>query len=161
LQNKQFSAALQTTLKTYNFFKTIQDPYYTAIEAANLAEAYFETGDYENAQQYAYAALEQEEKLAYPYALFTLGRVKGVHKAWEEAEAHFIESARIAQHSEDFYMVAYAQRGLAEAYWQNNKHFEAKQILNESLRGFVQLGMANEIEKNQQMLHSLCAIPQG
>ncbi|MFN8487810.1 MAG: hypothetical protein U0350_09480 [Caldilineaceae bacterium] len=58
-----------------------------------------------------------EERQPFPYALFTLGRIKRQQSDLAAAEQHFGEAMRIAQANSDPFIAAYIQRELGNLYY--------------------------------------------
>ncbi|MEZ4733379.1 MAG: tetratricopeptide repeat protein [Caldilineaceae bacterium] len=127
-------------------------PYYAAIAATNLAEAYFELGELAQAQHYAYAVLNQEERQPYPYAMFTLGRIKARQDAVADAQKYFVEAARIGEANGDHFIAAYAQRELGAIQQMVGEEQAARQTLQAALAFFEAAGIAQEAEKIRQLL---------
>lgn len=150
LQCRQFQPALEAALPAYDFFKAMQDTFWAALAATNAAEAYLEVGDFAKAQSYAEAVLDSEERQPYPYALFTLGRIKCGQQAWQEAQRYFEQAIHVAQMNYDSYLVAYVQRELAQVYQALDKDEAASHLRQTALRFFEQAGMAHEVEQTKQ-----------
>lgn len=151
LDTRRYTQAVEVGTKTVQGAK-VAFPLLAATTAANLAEAYFELGDLEKAQLYAQEVLNLEERHPYPYALFTLGRIKGQQAAWREAEFHFIESMRIGQANEDRFIAAYAQRELGVLYQRLDEQAEAQHHLAAALHFFETAGLAVEAERTKAIL---------
>lgn len=147
---QQFQQAVHYAKLTFDGAKA--HPYTAAVAAANLAEAHFELGDLAQAQHYAHQVLNMEERQPFPYALFTLGRLKQQQGAWRDAELHFIESMRIGQANEDHFIAAYAQRELGALYQTQGQHTEAQSHLQTALRFFEGAGLAAESQKTKTLL---------
>lgn len=152
LQTGQFAAALATATKAYRFFQAINAPYQAAVEAVNLAEAYFELGQPMEAETYARQALDLEERLTYPYALFTLGRIEGQRGNHHSAQSHLHQAIRTAELNEDFYMKAYAERELGKAFLAAGNQNEAQQALTTAQQTFQQLSMTQEVQETEKLL---------
>jgi len=127
-------------------------PYYAAIAATNLAEAYFELGELAQAQHYAYKVLNQEERQPYPYAMFTLGRIKARQGTVADAQKYFTEAARIGEANGDHFITAYAQRELGAVQQMVGEEQAARQTLQAALAFFEAAGIAQEAEKIRQLL---------
>lgn len=152
-QSQQFTAAITTALPAYQFFTAIQDRHWAAITASNLAEAHLEIGDLAAAQQYAQQVLDLEERLPYPYALFTLGCIKSAQQRWAEAQTYFEQTRQLAQSNRDLYLAAYVQRELGAVYRVHGQNEEATQSFVAALRFFEQAGMVQESEKTRQLIN--------
>jgi tetratricopeptide (TPR) repeat protein len=127
-------------------------PYTAAVAAANLAESYLELGDLAQAQHYAYEVLNLEERQPYPYALFTLGRIKQQFGASQDAQLHFAESMRIGQANADPFIAAYAQRELGSLIQAMGQTETAQHHLTAALRFFEGAGLTVEADKTRAIL---------
>jgi tetratricopeptide (TPR) repeat protein len=106
VQFKEFTAAIEPATKALAFFTIRQNSFWIAQNTSNLATVYYELGDFAQAQHYAEETLTQEEPQSYPYALFTLGQVCRAQQHWQKAEAYFAEVQKIAQQTEDHFLLA-------------------------------------------------------
>lgn len=150
LDTQQYEPAVKWAAQALAASKAF--PYYAAIAAANLAEAYLELGDLEQAQHYAYEVLNQEERQPYPYAMFTLGRIKMRQGIIADAEKYFIEAARIGEANGDNFIAAYAQREAGCLQRAKGDEQAARQALRAALHFFESAGMDQEAEKTRQLL---------
>lgn len=151
LQTRQFAAALETATKAYRFFQAINAPYQAAVEATNLAEAYFELGQPEQAEAYARQALDLEERLTYPYAIFTLGRIEAQRGNLHSAQSHLHQAVHTAELNEDLYMKAYAERELGKAFLADGNQNAAQQAFSTARQDFQQLGMTQEVQETEKL----------
>ncbi len=110
IQTRRFAEAVEAAAVALRTYQAMNTPYYASIAAVNLADAAYETGDLTRAESAARVALDFEEAQSMPYALFTLGQVLRAQQRWGGAEAHYSESARLAQFNQDVYLAAYALR---------------------------------------------------
>lgn len=156
VQTRQFQAVLDVGLPAYAFFLAIQDPYFAASTAANLAEASFELGDLERATHYATESLGLGDRNAAPYARFTLGQVALASHDVATAIAHFTQSMRLAQQNNDPYMVAFAQRALGETCLATADRASAAAHIQGALALFRQLEIPSEIAATEQLVAKLC-----
>lgn len=151
LDAKQFTQAIEFATLTVQGAK-VAFPLLAATAAANLAEAYFELGNLAQAQQYAYEVLNMEERHPFPYALFTLGRIKQQQGSLRDAQHHFVEAMRIGESNEDPFIAAYAERELGALYQMMGQPAEANQHLQAALRFFEGAGLAAESQKTKALL---------
>ena len=107
MDSKQYQLAIEPARRALSFFERMQDPFWIALNATNLAESYYELGQFSEADTYAQNVLTQEEPHLYPYALFTLGRVAQAQQEPDIANVYFEQSAAIAEQSEDVHLLAY------------------------------------------------------
>ncbi|MFN8490829.1 MAG: hypothetical protein U0350_24770 [Caldilineaceae bacterium] len=152
LQNGQFGPALHEARQAYTFLKASQDAHFFPSAAINVAEAAFETGDLATALHYATEALEAEDAFVYPYAHFELGRIKQAMGDLPTAEAHFAESLRFSRQHGDQPRLAYALRELGKCHRKMQKNAEAKAEMTEALHLFIELQLANEVQRTQVAL---------
>ena len=110
IQSWRFQDALAPAELALHFFRTMGNPFRTAQNASNLAEAYAELGNLEQAQQYAELVLQQEEPHSHPYALYTLGTVYLRREDLSHAQAYYEQSRKIAEMNDDAYLQAFAWR---------------------------------------------------
>lgn len=152
VQTRQFRAALDVGESAYAFFRSVRDPYFAAVTGANLAEACYELGDFDNASRYAAEVLDLGHRFAVPYARFTLGQIDLSRHQIAAAIAHFTESMQIAQQNDDPFMVAYAQRALGQAYLANSDVNSAYDHIHSALVLFRQLDIPGEITTTEQLI---------
>jgi tetratricopeptide (TPR) repeat protein len=157
VQTRQFQAALDVGQPAYDFFVAVRDPYFAAVTGANLAEASFELGAVEAAERFAREVLALHDRFAAPYAHFTLGQIAMTRGQPAAAVAHVTQSMQLAQQNDDPYMVAYAQRALAQAYRAAGDLGAARQWVQEARTLFRQLRITGEISATEQLLAELQA----
>lgn len=155
IDSRQFQAVLEPARQAYQFFKSIQSPFRMSVAAANLAEAYFELGDWQQAEHFAQEVLAQEEPQSYAYGLFTLGRLHQARANWTAAAAHFGEIIRITEANGDAFMAAYAQRELGAVYQSAGQLSAAQQEYQSALQRFVQMAIADEVTRTKELLQRL------
>lgn len=110
-----------------------------ANTAVNLAEAYCALGDCANATRYAQEVLDQEERHAYPYALYTMGKVKRAEGNDSAAQTYFHNAVTVAQGNGDCFMEAYAWHALGLLHLMHQQIAEGHTALRAALRLFEQL----------------------
>lgn len=155
IDSRQFQAVLEPARQAYQFFKSIQSPFMMSVAAANLAEAYFELGDWQQAEYFAQEVLAQEEPQSYAYGLLTLGRLHGERANWAAAAAHFREIVRLTEANGDAFMGAYAQRELGVVYQATGCMAEARQELQSALHRFERMNITDEVARTKELLQSL------
>ena len=92
------------------------------------------------------------DRHAAPYAHFTLGQLALAQNNPQAANEHFSQSMQRAQHNDDPYMVAYAQRALAQALLADHQEAQAMQHLQAALTLFRQLDIPGEVQATQALL---------
>ena len=134
------------------FFANAQNPYWEAVTASTLAEAYYETGDLTKAAQTARRVLFLEETYTQPYAHFTLGLIAKAQNQLDEAEKQFRASQLIATENDDHYLAAYAWRGLGETLLAMGEVHEGKTAVSQAITLFTKLGLDQEVERTTKFL---------
>lgn len=76
VQSREFQAVTQIGPEVYQYHQALQDRYNSAVDAHNLAKAWFELSDLDRSERYAQESLAFNEKAAIPYALYNLGRIR-------------------------------------------------------------------------------------
>lgn len=151
LQTHQFQAALTAANQAYRFFKAINAPHGAANAGVNLAEAHFELGNLDQAEHYALAVLELEERQSYPYALFNLGRIAAVHGNITKAKSYLGQTIRTAEMNGDHYLKVYALRELGKVLLPSEETV-AREHLCTARQSFQQLGMTLEVQATEKLL---------
>ncbi len=152
IQSKRFAEAAETAQQALPFFERIKEPYGMSTTAANLAEAYYELGELELAEKYAYYVLQHEEPHTMPYALFTLGMVRRKQKRLPDAAAVLQSGAELAQQNGDRYLYAYTQRALGEVRSEQGDADEAQCLWREAFALFEVLGLDQEAQQTAVLL---------
>jgi tetratricopeptide (TPR) repeat protein len=152
IQSRRFQEALAPAEQAMHFFRSMGNPFRTAQNASNLAEAHAELGNLDQAQHYAELVLEQEEPHSHPYALYTLGTVYLRRGDWNQAEAHYEQSRRIAEMNDDAYLQAFAWRSLGEVYLAQARDTQATNAFTQALDLFRHLNIADEARQTEQLL---------
>ena len=155
IDNRRFEEVIEPARKAWLFFKAIQEPNFASAAAVNLAEAYFELGDWEQAEQYAREVLAIEEPNSYHYGLFTLGRLRQAQQNWDAALAHFTAVIQHAKRNEDKLMVAHGQRELGRVYREVGRHADARNELQAACQLFEQMRIVADVQKTQAVLNEL------
>ena len=152
-----YHGAIATGVPAYQSLRTFQDTRNAAALGATLAEAYFEVGDFDNAQRYAQQVLEDlEDRHAYPYVLYTLGRIKKQHRdTWHAAQRDLEDARRIAKDNRDPFILAYLHQELGQLYFDKTDYPNARQEWESALALFEQQGLSNEGEQTRHLLLQL------
>lgn len=156
LTARDYHAAIAEAEQALAFCTQMDAPYWMAMNAANLAEAYFELGELGPAERYAMQVVAHEEVDSYPYALYTLGSVRRKQQRYAEALQFYRQSAQVAAHNEDRYLLAYAQRGVGQVHADQGATAAATAILQQALNLFQQLGIDAEVTVTAHLLTTLC-----
>lgn len=144
VQAEQFDAALAPAQTALSFFEHIQYPFWVAMNAGNLAEAYLGLGQFEQAEQLAMRALNTEEVSNRPYALTTLAQLRRQQQRYAEAERLCQQALDCLSDAADKFAEAPARRALGEVYWAQGRIAEARAAFEQSLALYTQLGLRRE-----------------
>lgn len=154
-----YEAAIAEAQQALAFCERMNAPYWMAMNAANLAEAYFELGQMTPAETYAMQVIEHEEVDSYPYALYTLGSVRRVQQRYDEALQFYRQSCRIAEQNEDRFLLAYAQRGMGQVLADQGLLAPARDAFGTATTLFQQLGIAAEAATTKAEIERLPTPP--
>ncbi len=97
---RRFREAVQPAAEAVAFFEPMRQPYWLALNEANLAEAHACLGELDQAELYVVRAQRHEEPAVQPYCLYVLGHIRRVQCRFEEAERqcqHAVASAEDAR----------------------------------------------------------------
>lgn len=155
---KNYQKAVELGEASLRILKALNKPYNIAIAAANLAESYFELGELQKAEIYATEVLDREERHAYPYALFTLGRIRQEEHKLSDASAYLRESIRISQLNDDPYMEAYGQRELGKVYLEQCEVGKGTQALERAMHYFKRIDNTEEIQQTAHWLERVGSV---
>lgn len=154
-QGGQFAEAIEVAELALPFFQGAELPYWTAVTAATLAEAYYEIGDLDKATTNAQMVLQLEETQSHPYALYTLGLVQRSRQQFAQALQYFREATVVAQTNKDRFMAAYAWRMQGQTLLDQGKPQEAEKTITIALQEFESLDIAPEVEVTKKLLASI------
>lgn len=113
LDARRFAEVIETGAPALEFFQASRHPHGIAATACNLAEAWFELGDGEQARRHATLALAQEEPQAAPYALYTLALLAERENEPAQAEATLRRCIAAGEANDDRFIQAYTWLQLA------------------------------------------------
>ena len=152
IQSRRFPEALAPAGLALHFFQAMGNPFRTAQNASNLAEAHAELGNLDQAEHYAELVLQQEEPHSHPYALYTLGTVHLRRGDRQRAAAYYEQSRKVAAQNDDVYLQAFAWRALGEVYQQTGEIAQATAAFTQSLELFQALNIDEEARQTEQLL---------
>lgn len=147
-----YGSAIREANTAHQFFQKIKSPYWSALCANTIAEAYFELGELENAEQYAMEVVSHEDSEFFPYGLFTIGSMRRAMQKLHEAQSLLSQSCAIAEENEDRYLLAFAKRALGEVEADLDNTKIAPSHFTAALALFVQMDIEPEIEKTKKLL---------
>ena len=151
IQARRFEAALAPAELALRFFSAMGNPFRTAQNASNLAEAHAELGNLAPAQRYAELVLQEEEPHSHPYALYTLGTVYKQRGEWDQAERHYDQARQVAEMNDDAYLLAFAWRALGEIHIAQRRKADAELAFAEALLLFQRLDIAEEVQQTEEI----------
>ena len=97
-----------------------------------------------------------EDRHAYPYVLYTLGRIKKQHRdTWHAAQRDLEDARRIAKDNRDPFILAYLHQELGQLYFDKTDYTNARQEWESALALFEQQGLSNEGEQTRHLLLQL------
>ena len=146
IQTGAFEKSIATASPALAFFEAAKLPYWTAVTAANLAEASFEIGNLPDAVQYAQQVLAIDEPHTHPYAWYTLGLVHHQENKPDEAQSAMQTCQQLAENNEDKFIEAYAWKMLGSFWSQDAQTQQADQAYQRARQLFISLGMRAEAE---------------
>jgi len=152
LNEGRFEEAIEPSEEALRFFEDIKHDLRIAFISSNLAEAYFETGDLQRAENYAMRAIQSENPRIQPYACYTLAQVRHRQGRVNDAEHVFQTGLGAARQSGDEYIAAYLHRAYGEMLCQERKKPAARDQLQTARDIFAKLQMTAELEKSEQLL---------
>ena len=152
IRSRRFQDAIEPAELALRFFRSMGNPFRTAQNASNLAEAHAELGNLDQAQHFAELVLQEEEPHSHPYALYTLGTVYLRRDDWSRAAAYYEQSRKLAEQNDDAYLAAFAWRALGEVYMAQQENNEAANALARALAIFQDLEIVEEVRQTKQLL---------
>ena len=150
IQTGDFENAVRVAAPAHAFFEAAKLPYWTAVTAANLAEASFELGNLPDAARYAQQVLTIDERHTHPYAWYTLGLIHRQQNDLPAAEKAFHTCQQIAADNEDKFIEAYAWRMLGNVYAADGKLAKANRGWETAVLQFQALGLTEEVKTTRQ-----------
>jgi tetratricopeptide (TPR) repeat protein len=142
----QYERALALANESLESAEAMKHAFLAASFAASAAEACLRLGRLDEAEQFAYRALREEEESHRPYALTTLGGVAQARGDATQAEHLLAEAISSAQGAADRYAEAHAWLALAQAREATNTA-TAREAWSNALILSEQLGLAAEAQQ--------------
>jgi tetratricopeptide (TPR) repeat protein len=154
LNVRQFEAVIEPAERALAFFERIKHQRWISAICNNLAEAYLETGQLDQARQYALRVLQLEIPRSRPYALYTLGHVhdRDGHAAY--AEVSFSEGIAVAQANNDRFIQAYLERALGALLARGDRAADAPARFEAALKLFGEMGLQHEVTETEAALQA-------
>jgi tetratricopeptide (TPR) repeat protein len=127
------------------------NPFRTAHNASNLAEAHAELGNLDQAEEFANVVLQQNEPQSHPYALYTLGTVYLRRRHLAQAERSYDQSRRLAAINDDLYLLAFAWRALGEVARMQGSEERAGSAFAAAVELFRRLQIDEEVRHTEAL----------
>ncbi|MDX1414878.1 MAG: tetratricopeptide repeat protein [Candidatus Promineifilaceae bacterium] len=154
LNNRQFEKYVQLAARSLRFFEQIKHERWLSVLSNNLAEAYMELGDLEQAKEFAYRVLRLENERSLPYTHYTLGLVFEKEHQYDRAEQTLQQGILLAQQIEDKFIEAYLQRALGQLLVRRRKDVQGNTVLQSALHLFEAIGLTKEVEITAELLQT-------
>lgn len=138
---RRYRDALEPAHDALRFFREMDQPYYIAINEANLAEAYAHLGDAEHAERYALSALATEESAVRSTSLCALGHARRLQRRFDEAEELCRQALAAAQAAGDMWSAAFVHQALAELYRDWGRAEAAHEAAQTAADAYAKLGL--------------------
>lgn len=148
----EFAQVIALGKPALRYFERAKLGYWASMTAANLAEAHYELGEYDQAEQQARRVLALEEAHSYPYAMHTLGLVARAQGNLAQSAAWLEQAQQIAQENHDPYLEAYVWRALGETRAAQEKPEAAREAFTQALALFEEMGIQAEAAKTKALL---------
>ncbi len=151
----RFEEVIPPAERALSFFDRINHRPWIANLSSNLAEAYFETGQLERAEDYALRARATEEGHVQPYAYYTLGLVYEAKEDPPSAETSFQYGLESARQNQDDFILAYLHRVYGQFLARQERIDEAREQLVSAETLFTSLAIPREVDATRQQLDAL------
>lgn len=152
---EDYQTSIAQAKQALAFYERTNSPYWISLNAGNIAEAYFELGELENAEQYARQAIQHEDVEGMPYVFTTLARIRQTQGKAHEAKSLLTQAIEIAEENEDRWQAAYSRRTLGEVYGSLGEVDDARRELGAALALFQKMELDAEVEKTKQLFDNL------
>ncbi len=148
----QFNEVIEPAEQALHYFEQIKHSHWPGHISSNLAEAYFETGDLEKAEQYAMRAVMTENPPVQPYAYYTIAQVIQAKGDAAGANQAFQTGIQWAKRNEDSFIAAYLHRVYGSFLLAQEHTEEGRAQLKKALDLFTSLNIPLEVDKIRQLL---------
>lgn len=143
---RDYPKAIEPAQKVIRFFEDAKQPYWCALNYANLAEAYFYVNKIDEAKNFAQKGIATEEIVIFPYCSYVLAHIEKHYKRFETAEEYCLKAIKQASEVKDLWSEAPAYRTLGEIYLDWDKVENAKQSFGNALSIYQKLGVQKEVD---------------
>jgi tetratricopeptide (TPR) repeat protein len=148
-----FEKVIAPSEQALRFFEQIKHENRIMYLCSNLAEAYFETGNLEKAEQYALRARSFENPRIQPYVYYTLGLINQAKMESDIAQHSFETGIAMANNIGDRFIAAYLYRAYGSFLVAIDRVDDGWTHLTDAFQIFSDLGIAHEIEKTRTLLN--------
>jgi ATP/maltotriose-dependent transcriptional regulator MalT len=155
LNMRAFDQVVAIGEPTLRYFAQARLDYWASMTAANIAEAQYELGHLDQAEQRAQQVLSFEEPHSYPYALYTMGLIKRGKGALGDSAVWLEQALKIAQQNQDTYLEAYVWRALGQTHAANQQPDAARQAYGRAITLFTDMGITAEVDATNTLLAAL------
>jgi tetratricopeptide (TPR) repeat protein len=145
LLNRRYREVIAPAQTALAYFKSINHAFWSAINEAYLAEAWFYLDDCQQAEQYAQSGLRREEPVVQPYCLYIMGQIRRVQEQLADARRFCREALRAGEEINDPWALAPAWLALAETERDAGCLADAQDAFVRAIAIYEQLGVAQEI----------------
>ena len=139
LNVRQFEQVIEPSRRALSYFEEIGHERWISSICTNLAEAYLEVGQLDEAMSHAQRVLQLENPRSRPYALYTLGLIHQRQGRADYAMVAFEDGLRVAQRNGDRYIEAFLQRNIGRLHRQEGREQAAAAALDAALALFCLL----------------------
>ena len=158
LNVRQFERVIEPSRRALGYFEQIGHERWISSICSNLAEAYLELGQLDEATSHAQRVLQLENPRSRPYALYTLGLIHQRQGRTEYAVVSFEDGLRVARRNSDAYIEAFLQRNLGRLHQQEGRAAAAAVALDAALDLFQRMNLAAEVAATEADRLSLPAV---
>lgn len=151
LLNRQYAHAVPRAETALAFFSQINHSFWSAINEAYLAEAWFYLDDCQKAERYAQNGLQREEPVVRPYCLYILGHIRRVQRRFAEAQRYCRDALAASEEINDPWALAPSWLALAETERDASRFDEAEAAFAQAIAIYERLGVAQEIAYAEQL----------
>ena len=145
LLNRQYAQAVPPAETALDFFNEINHSFWSAINEAYLAEAWFYLDDCARAERYAQSGLRREEPVVRPYCLYILGHIRRVQRRFAEAQRLCRDALAAGEEIDDPWALAPAWLALAETERDAGQMDEADEAFARAIEIYERLGVEQEV----------------
>ncbi|MCB0110922.1 MAG: hypothetical protein KDE53_33610, partial [Caldilineaceae bacterium] len=157
LLNRRYCEVIAPAETALAYFNGINHAFWSAINEAYLAEAWFYLADCEQAEHYAQSGLRREEPVVQPYCLYIMGQIRRVQERFVDARRFCHDALRAAEEIDDPWALAPAWLALAETERDARHVEEAEAAFAQAIAIYERLDVAQEIFYANELRNTLFA----